>query len=211
MQTPPQAQMSPTAPSTSPNFSTYTSTPELQGRSLERILDFCLVQCDGERLQAHGPDWPEAQGPSYHEVLGQPKNSGPMANMQQMQGQQGGAMPWQQHGQQFGMAQVPGGQAPMGYPQMMQQMQQRPQNAGGGAAPQQGQGQGQGRGMMAFQPQMMQGGQGMMAFQPQMMQGGQGMMPMGMNPAQFGGQGGQAMMVPMMMPAGQHPGNYGSS
>merc|ERR1712070_724570 len=64
-------------------------------------------------------------------------------------------------------------------------MQQRPQNAGGGP-PQQGPGQGPGQGMMGFQPQMM-------GFQPQMMQGGQG---------------GHAMMVPMMMPAGQHPGNF---
>lgn len=211
-QTPPQAQMCPKTPSTLSNFLTYASTPEYQGRTLERILDLCFGQCDGEHLPGHTPDWPEAQGASYHEVLGQPKNSAPMPHAQQMQGPQGGQMPgpggpWQQ--QQFGMAQGPGGQAPMGYPQMCPQMQQRPQNAGGGGAPpQQGPGQGPNQGMMNFQPQMMQGGQGMMPA-GMVGPGGQPMWQMGMNPGQFGGQGGQAMMVPMMMPAGQHPGQQG--
>lgn len=62
--------------------------------------------------------------------------------------------------------------------------------------------------MMNFQPQMMQGGQGMMMPAGMLGPGGQPMWQMGMGPGQFGGQGGQAMMVPMMMPAGQHPGNF---
>lgn len=194
-----QAAVKPGAPN-APNFSTYMSPSDFKHQTLDRILDMCFERCKGERLEGHAPDWPEAHGSSYHDVLGQPNQQNPLPHVQPMQGGGPGPMPapWQQQNPGFGMAPVPGGQAQM-YPQMCPQMQQRPQGGQNQGPPQQPQ-------QMQFQmmgPQGMQPGQGMM---PMGMAGGQGQGPymqMGQMQGQaFGGQG-QTMMVPMMMPAGQ--------
>lgn len=203
------AQMTPKNSST-PNFTTYVDAPQFRAESLERILDSFFESCDGERPEVLSPDWPEAQGASYHDVLGQPNLQNPLPPVQPTPSPQAGSMPaWQQGpgqmqqpGVQPGMPQQmpqafmgqgPGGQAPM-YPQMCPQM--RPQN--GGAGQQQ----------MGFQPQMMmvptQGVPGGMGGQGQ----NPGNMAMGAVP-KFGGQQAPTMMVPMMMPAGQYPGQFG--
>lgn len=196
--------------------------------TLKDVLDKMLTGA-GDPGQSQ-PDWPEAKGPSYHEVLGRASANGqvPMPpggdqrmggqadagnrhGGQQMQG--GGGRPPAQN-QEQGMQQQQQNQMRQMNPQQMQQppqgMQQQPQGYMMAPNPQQG---GQQGGMF-----MMPGPQGMQPMQGMMPQGMQGQPVMfapgpggqpGMMMAQPGQQGGMpGGMMMMMAPAGG-PGQQG--
>lgn len=221
------AQQKPMTPS--PNFDTFANNTSLQ-KKLDDILDCFYGSSKNEHLPGLDPSWPEAQGPSYHEVLGQPNPANPLPPVGNMAQPMGGA-PWQQ--QQQPMGQGPQGGAPAqggnNAPQMMPQqnfMMAQPgqggqmyqpmyQGPGGGQMPPQGQ-RPQNSNNMPPQEQQPMGGfnqQGMMQMPP-----GPGQavaMPQGMAQGPQGQQGQQMMMMPngavpkfgvqmMMVPAGQY-------
>jgi len=214
--------------SNSPPFNTFSAHTATLSMKLDDIMDCFFNTSKSEVLASLEPNWPEAQGPSFHEVLGQPNP--PVGNMP---GQPIGGPQWQppqqqqQQQQQQQPPQQPMGQAPpgppmqggqQGGPQMMPQMMGQQMMAPGGQMPpmfhpQAGQYQGQGGGQMPpqrpqnnnnMQPQDQQpmgfNQQNMMQAQP----GPQGMaVPSGMvNPQGGPNQGGFAMQP---MPGGAMP------
>lgn len=111
-----------TAPS--PPFNTFPTNNALLEKKLETLLDSFYESFNVEALGQLEPQWNEAQGPSYKDVLGQPvPPPGPIGNMGAPQPMAMGA-PWQQQQQQQ-MGQGPPGGPPQGQggnaPQMMQQ------------------------------------------------------------------------------------------
>mmetsp|Transcript_9086 Transcript_9086/g.20208 ORF Transcript_9086/g.20208 Transcript_9086/m.20208 type:complete len:746 (+) Transcript_9086:108-2345(+) len=210
---PAQASQMRKTPSSQP-VSTFApqANSEVSKKTLEQLLNPFLERTKGIKPETQTPQWPQATGPPYKEVLGTPTSSGaqlqggattmPATNWQppaQAQGQMGGN-PQGNMGQGFVMP------AQGGQPQMYQMYPGgpgpvRPQGQG---APPQGQQQPQ---QMVFNQQGCAAqGQQNMQMQPGMMnaQGQQHGVPMGaMAPAgKFGGQ--PTMVVPMVMPA-----NYG--
>lgn len=182
-----------------------------------------MLKTAGEPAQSQ-PDWPEAKGPSYHEVLGRASANGqpmPPGGGQRMDGQAdagnrhgGQQMPQGNNNrppmqnQDQGMQQQQQNQMRQMNPQQMQQppqgMQQQPQGYMMAPNPQQG---GQQGGMF-----MMPGPQGMQPMQGMMPQGMQGQPVMfapgqpGMMMAQPNQQGGMpGGMMMMMAPAGGGP------
>lgn len=125
---------------------------------LDDILDCFFNSQKGDSLGSE-PGWPEAQGPSYHEVLGQPNPSNPLPpNVGNMAPQPGMGAPWQQQQQPIGQA-PPGAPVQGGAgaaPQMMPQ-----QNF---MVPQTGPNMNQGQGQM-FQPMYQGPGGGQMPAQ----------------------------------------------
>eukprot|EP00440_Ansanella_granifera_P065846 gb/GFBE01071414.1/.p1 GENE.gb/GFBE01071414.1/~~gb/GFBE01071414.1/.p1 ORF type:complete len:731 (+),score=151.96 gb/GFBE01071414.1/:1-2193(+) len=111
-----------------PSFSTYKKDPNMQRKSLPEILDPFLKRATAQDPGSAAPDWPDAKGPSYHEVLGQP-NPGAQTRMMAPGGPAAGHMQtmgggWQPTGQT--MMGQPGQQQP-GQQQPGQQVQQQPQ------------------------------------------------------------------------------------
>ncbi|CAJ1344139.1 unnamed protein product [Effrenium voratum] len=100
------------ASATSPSFSTYKNTKASKPfkGGLVEILDCFFQRAKNSNPDSAAPDWPDAKGPSYKDVLGQPNQSGqakvagaaggiPMQNM---------AGPWAAQGQHAqGGQQVP--------------------------------------------------------------------------------------------------------
>ncbi|CAE8654056.1 unnamed protein product, partial [Polarella glacialis] len=223
------------APAHSPSFNVYKKGPETQRKGLTEILEPFFLRARGSTPDSAAPDWPDAKGPSYHEVLGQPNpSSRPLMAPQGCGGQghmqtMGGG--WQPQGQQM-MQQVqqPGQQPQQGHQVQQQQGpgdQQGPPMAGmGGVGGPQMMQQGfvVSNGPPGGPPQQMYGnmygpggcqghqGQGMPpnmmvlpGGQTMMAQGGQQMVPMGMV---AGGQGGQnPNMVGGMAPMPKFGGN----
>jgi len=191
----------------------FAQQSPLLGKSLEQILDGFYDTSKSEALAKLDPTWPEAQGPSYHEVLGQPNPANPlppqlhgnMAPNQQM-------APWQQQQQQP--------------PQQQQPMGNQAPPAAGGAPPVQGGNAPQTMPQQGFM--MPPGGQNNQMFQPmfqgpgnqmppQRPQNAGNMPPQEQQPMQFQQQNmmapqqgpGQAMAVPSGMvnqQGGQNPG-----
>merc|ERR1712157_539893 len=100
---------------------------------LDDIMDCFFNTSKSEVLGSLEPNWPEAQGPSFHEVLGQPNPSNQLPPVGNMAGQPIGGPQWQppQQQQQQQPPQQPMGQDPpgppmqggqQGGPQMMPQM-----------------------------------------------------------------------------------------
>eukprot|EP00931_Biecheleriopsis_adriatica_P076813 TRINITY_DN50485_c0_g1_i1.p1 TRINITY_DN50485_c0_g1~~TRINITY_DN50485_c0_g1_i1.p1 ORF type:complete len:708 (+),score=153.23 TRINITY_DN50485_c0_g1_i1:189-2312(+) len=152
----------------SPNFNVYKKDPNMQRKSLTDLLEPFFHRAKSSAPDSSAPEWPDAKGPSYKDVLGQPN---PRAQPQMMPtgpgGCGGGQMPamgggWQPQGQP--MMGQPGQQQPQQQPGQQvqqqpgpqQQVQQQggPQNQDQGAPPM-GVGGCQGGGM-AVVPQMMQ-------------------------------------------------------
>lgn len=170
-----------------------------ESKSLGNILDAMLQQAGTTAPDTVGPDWPEAQGPSFHGVLGEPGQMKPPTNqLPQHDQHQQQQMPNQQqrsHNSNHGNQQ----QRPQGPPDQVQQ-QVRPMGPPGaqqqpGMPPQ---------GYMVAQGPPGQGGQQMMFQMPG--QGGPGnMMPIqgmpmqGQNVMMMAGQPGMQMMNPQMM------------
>lgn len=95
----------------SPPFNMFALNIDLLKKSLVEILDGFYECSKIEALAQQEPGWPEAQGPSYRDVLGQPVSMpGPIGNMGGAPQPVMGAPPWQQPQQQ------PMGQAPPGAP-----------------------------------------------------------------------------------------------
>lgn len=160
-----------------PMFTVAHPGPTMQ--SLGEVFDKMLQQASMGDAGAVEPDWPDAKGPTYRDVLGQVTGKGG-----------GPAMPNEVYAASMNK------QGPQGNDQMQQQ--RMPQGHG----PQGGMQQGQGGYIMPGAAQQGGGQPGQMMFQmPGMGQGPQGMQPMqGMQGGQMmmmGGQGGQ-----MMFPAG---------
>ncbi|CAE8647276.1 unnamed protein product, partial [Polarella glacialis] len=113
------------APAHSPSFNVYKKGPETQRKGLTEILEPFFLRARGSTPDSAAPDWPDAKGPSYHEVLGQPNpSSRPLMAPQGCGGQghmqtMGGG--WQPQGQQM-MQQV---QQPGQQPQQGHQVQQQ--------------------------------------------------------------------------------------
>merc|ERR1712224_662726 len=86
------------AMSQSPPFNMFGPASAHLSKKLEDILDCFYGSSKDEALDAKDSNWPEAQGPSYHEVLGQVNPAiavPPIANI----GAQPMAAPWQQQQQ----------------------------------------------------------------------------------------------------------------
>lgn len=225
----PQAQPPAKASGPSPSFSTYSkkASGKVKG-GLSEILEMFFQRAKNSTPESAAPDWPDAKGPSYKDVLGQPNDRGQRAvqgaggmHMQNMA--QAGSWQTQNQGQQGGQ------QASTNQVQQQQQVPQ--QNAPQNQDQQQGGpnmgGQG-GPGGMPMQPAMMpQGfvvanapGPGQGGNQPNQMQqygnmyagpGQQGQPHQGQgmgqptivfNQAPVMGQGGN-QMVPTMIAQGQ--------
>jgi small nuclear ribonucleoprotein (snRNP)-like protein len=145
----------PKAVSSSPQFNMFPVNSQLLEKKLEKILDSFYETFRREdnvgALSQLEPQWTEAQGPSYKDVLGQPVSlPGPVGNMGAPQPMAAMAAPWQPQ-------QQPMGQGPPGPPQGQ-----------GGNAPQ-----------MMQQPVMFQapGGQNQPMFQPMFQPGPNASMP----------------------------------
>mmetsp|Transcript_45068 Transcript_45068/g.143573 ORF Transcript_45068/g.143573 Transcript_45068/m.143573 type:complete len:745 (+) Transcript_45068:67-2301(+) len=199
-------------------FSISKKNPDLLRKELGQILEPFFQRAKSSAPDSGAPDWPDAKGSSYHEVLGQPNparpalvgavpgaggpvpagawQQGPPAPDQappmSAMGPGGGAPQMMQSG--FVVANAPPGGPPA---QMYQQMYPAP---GGGAPGPQGP-----QGGMPPQGQTQQvvfAQQTMMAQQP-----GQAMaMPVGgMGPVpKFGGQQQQMVVMPVIMAPGQY-------
>jgi len=195
-----------------PVFQVENGSPDLV---LEKILSDMLKQASSVPTASLEPEWPEAQGPSYKEVLGRPTGKPNLVDMSHAG--DAGARPG--HGPQGNNARPPMGQGqdqmrPMGPPGqggMHHQQQQQQQQQQGGYMMQGGPQQG-------GQPQMPMFMPGGMGQGPQGMQGQQ-MMMMNMQGQQMGqpqmfaqgpnGPMGQQMAVPMGMMAAPQQGGPG--
>lgn len=187
-----------------PQFTTHTNHEYLR-LNLDSILKpfFEMAKTDATEMTA--PDWPEATGPSYARVLGQPSSSNPppaggVTNSGTPGWQQPGQMPQgapvapggPQMMQQGFMVAAPGGQPGQMYPQMYPAsggVPRGPQNSGNVGT--------DGQPCMQVFSQ-----QGMMGQQPSQSMAMPGMggqnMPMS-SFAKFGGQAQPTMVVPMVM------------
>jgi small nuclear ribonucleoprotein (snRNP)-like protein len=124
MQQPQGMSGTPKAASSSPAFNMFPVNSQLLEKKLEKILDSFYDTFRRESYEALSqlePQWTEAQGPSYKDVLGQPVSlPGPVGNMGAPQ-PMAMAAPWQPQQQPLGQGPPPpqgqGGNAP----QMMQQ------------------------------------------------------------------------------------------
>lgn len=142
-----QAQTPAKASGPSPSFSTYSKKPSGKAfkGGLADILEMFFQRAKNSAPDSAAPDWPDAKGPSYKDVLGQPNQSGQRAvqganamHMQNManagnwqtqnQGQQGGQQAANQVQQQ---QQVPQQNAP----QNQDQQQAGPNMVGQGGVP----------------------------------------------------------------------------
>lgn len=152
-----QAQTPAKSSAPSPSFSTYSKKPP--GKSfkggLSEILEMFFQRAKNSTPDSAAPDWPDAKGPSYKDVLGQPNPSGQRAvagagqmHMQNMAAQ-AGSWQTQNQGQQ-------GGQQATNQAHQVQQQQQVPQqNAPQNQDQQQGGPNVGGQGGMPMQPTMM--------------------------------------------------------
>lgn len=149
-----QAQTPAKSSAPSPSFSTYSKKPP--GKSfkggLSEILEMFFQRAKNSTPDSAAPDWPDAKGPSYKDVLGQPNPSGQRAvagagqmHMQNMAAQ-AGSWQTQNQGQQ-------GGQQATNQVQQQQQVPQ--QNAPQNQDQQQGGPNVGGQGGMPMQPTMM--------------------------------------------------------
>jgi hypothetical protein len=219
------------APSHSASFNIYKKSPDLVRKSLVDTLEPFFHRAKSSTPDSASPDWPDAKGPSYRDVLGQPNpNSRPQ--MQMMPGGPGPGGPqmpmamaggWQPQAQHMMQMQMQPQQQPAQQPNMQQQNPQHQVQQQGGP-PSQDQ-SGPPMGGMGVMPGMMQQGFVMANAQPggapnqmygQMYapggcpthQGGGTMPPNAIvfNQSTMMGQGG-SQMVPMGMVAhqGQNP------
>lgn len=150
-----QAQTPAKSSAPSPSFSTYSKKPP--GKSfkggLSEILEMFFQRAKNSTPDSAASDWPDAKGPSYKDVLGQPNPSGQRAVAGQMHMQnmaaQAGSWQTQNQGQQ-------GGQQATNQAHQVQQQQQVPQqNAPQNQDQQQGGPNVGGQGGMPMQPTMM--------------------------------------------------------
>mmetsp|Transcript_1405 Transcript_1405/g.2836 ORF Transcript_1405/g.2836 Transcript_1405/m.2836 type:complete len:581 (+) Transcript_1405:148-1890(+) len=138
-----------------PNFSVYKKDPNMKSKSLTDILEPFLQRAKGSSPDSSAPDWPDARGPSYHDVLGQPnagarpmmgpQGGGPIGHMPQMGGWQPQQQPMMQPGQPGQQQQVQQQPGPQQVPPQHGQDQGGPPVMGGG-------------GNAGMMPQMMQSG-----------------------------------------------------
>mmetsp|Transcript_139118 Transcript_139118/g.242063 ORF Transcript_139118/g.242063 Transcript_139118/m.242063 type:complete len:764 (-) Transcript_139118:104-2395(-) len=204
MQASPSGMAHPKPTVQAPPFLVNTANDMLLRKSLLDLLDPFFDRSSRESADYAELVWPDASGPSFHEVLGQPNPANPMPPVGAIP--QGGGMPWQQQQQQQAPGQMPpsgpapGGQQMMGQPGMMV-----PQGAPGGQPGQMYQPMypAPPGGVPAQRPPngnvQMQGQQGPMVFhnQPQtMMQQQPSMMPAGMVQVQQGQPGVNMGAVP---------------
>eukprot|EP00927_Polykrikos_kofoidii_P017950 TRINITY_DN18242_c0_g1_i2.p1 TRINITY_DN18242_c0_g1~~TRINITY_DN18242_c0_g1_i2.p1 ORF type:complete len:825 (-),score=151.54 TRINITY_DN18242_c0_g1_i2:131-2530(-) len=110
---------SPAPPQSSSSFPLAMGNTDLLGKNLADILDGIYERARGESPELITPDWPEAVGSSFHEVLGQPRS---MPGVGPMAAPVGGNMPgqWQPANPMPGGGQGQGqmGPGPGGPPQM---------------------------------------------------------------------------------------------
>jgi hypothetical protein len=184
-----------------------TSTSE--SKSLGGILDEMLKEAGKTAPDTVAPDWPEAKGPSFHDVLGEPgAMKAPTSQLPQQHDQQQ-HMPSQQrtHNNNHNN---PSNPRPQGPPDQGQQV--RPMGPPGGQQPnmppqgyviQPGPGQNQ---QMMFQMPGQGGPQNMMPIQGMQAMQGQNVMMMAGQPQMFPQNPQMNMMQGMMVAPGQQGG-----